>query len=137
MPVKIRRADYFHTTVTDRPGEAFKLLTLLASEGVNLLAFTAVPLGPERAQFTLFPEDEEALSRVAEGHALVLDGPHPALLIQGEDRLGVLAEIHARLAEAKVNVYASAAVTDGKGDYGYILYIQPRDIATAAAALGA
>jgi hypothetical protein len=137
MALTIRRADYFRVTVADQPGEAFKLLSLLASGGVNLLAFIAVPLGPEHAQFTLFPEDVPTLARVAEENALLLDGPHPALLVQGEDRLGALAGIHARLSRAGVNVYFSAAVTDGKGDYGYIIHVQPRDIAAATSALGA
>jgi hypothetical protein len=42
----VRRVDYFSTTVKDQPGEAYQLLTTLADLGINLLAFTAVPIGP-------------------------------------------------------------------------------------------
>ena len=42
MPYRIRRVEYYYTTVEDQPGEAYKLLSRLASLGVNLLAFTAV-----------------------------------------------------------------------------------------------
>ena len=43
MAFKIRRVDYFYTTVKDEPGEAYKVLSLLASLGINLVAVTAVP----------------------------------------------------------------------------------------------
>jgi hypothetical protein len=136
MKLKIRRADYFYFSVRDRPGEAYQLLTHLAAGEVNLLAFSAVPLGPERAQLTLFPDRVEQLAAYAEKTGLVLDGPHPAILIQGDDKLGALADVHSRLAMSKINVYASTGVTDGSGAFGYILYVQPRDIEEALAALG-
>jgi hypothetical protein len=33
-----------------------------------------------------------------------LDAPHPAILVQGDDGLGALVRIHAKLYEANVNV---------------------------------
>ena len=47
MGSEIRRVDYFYTMIQDQPGEAYKLLSRLADLGVNLLAFTAVPTGPQ------------------------------------------------------------------------------------------
>ena len=55
MAYTIRRLDYFYATVPDRPWEAHELLSQLAGLGVNLLALTAVPTGPESTQLTLFP----------------------------------------------------------------------------------
>jgi hypothetical protein len=104
---------------------------------VNLLAFHALPIGPDRAQLTLFPERLDALAAVAERLGLVLDGPHPAILVQGDDQLGALADVHARLGHSQINVYASSGVTDGHGSFGYVLYVQPRDIQAAVRALGA
>jgi len=135
MAVKIRRVDYFYTTVKDRPGEAFRTLSHLAGSEVNLLAFGAVPLGPDRAQLTLFPENVEDLAAVAERVGLVLDGPRPALLVQGDDELGALADIHAKLFDAGINVYSSTGVTDGKRAFGYILYVHPEQVDRAVAAL--
>lgn len=137
MPCKIRRVEYFYTRVKDRPGEAYKLLSRLASGEVNLLAFGAVPVGPDCAQLTIFPENVEDLARAAERLGLVLDGPHPALLVRGDDRLGAFADVHERLSEANINVYSSNGVTDGRGNYGYIMYVQPSDIDAALAALDA
>ena len=52
MAYRIRRVEYFTTTVHDQPGEAYKLLSQLADLGLNLVAFTAVPVGPLHAQLT-------------------------------------------------------------------------------------
>jgi len=137
MALTIRRLNYFYTTIRDRPGAAYELLAQLSAGSVNLLAFTAVPMGPARAQLTLFPDSVEHLAVAAEKIGLVLDGPHPAILVQGDDRLGALAEVHQRLADAKINVYASNGVTDGRGAFGYLLHVLPEEIDTATAALGA
>ena len=136
MAYRIRRVEYYYTTVEDQPGEAYKLLSRLASLGVNLLAFTAVPVGPLRTQMTLFPEESARLEAAIKGSGMVVDGPHPALLVQGDDELGALVEVHQRLFESRVNVYASSAVTDGAGSYGYVLYIRAEDYPRAVAALG-
>jgi hypothetical protein len=136
MAYRIRRADYFYTTVKNEPGEACGLLTQLAELGINLLAFTAVPVGPVRTQLSLFPEDGDKLAVEAQRAGIVLDGPHPALLVQGDDELGALAGIHKRLAAANVNVYASSGVTDGQGSYGYVLYVRPEEYEQALGILG-
>jgi hypothetical protein len=136
MACSIRRIDYFYTTVSDQPGTACKLLRTLADLGINLLAFTAVPLGPSHTQLTLFPQDAGKLAREAENDHIVLDGPHPALLVQGDDELGALAELHMKLADARVNVYASTGVADGRGCFGYVVYVRPEEFERASAALG-
>ena len=136
MSTQISRVGYFYCVVRDRPGEAYTLLSRLATSGVNLLAFNAIPMGLEQIQLMLFPEDANPLARLAEDEGLLLDGPQYALLIRGDDELGALAEIHRELADAKVNVSASSGITDGQGGFGYIVYIAPEDFSEATAALG-
>lgn len=135
MAFRIRRAKYFYTTVEDQPGEAYKLLSQLAEVGISLLAFTAVPVGPMRTQLTLFPDDPARMATEGKRIGMTLDGPHRALLVQGDDKLGALAEVHAKLYQADVNVYASSGVTDGEGSYGYIVYVRPEEYERAAKAL--
>jgi hypothetical protein len=101
-----------------------------------MLAFTAMPVGPDRSQLTMFPEDSQKLIDNAAQIGITLDGPHHALLVQGDDELGALAEIHKKLYDAEVSVYSSSGVTDGDGSFGYILYIRPEDYKSAVSTLG-
>jgi hypothetical protein len=136
MSVSVSRVEYFHTTVRDRPGEAYRLLSELAGAEVNLLAFNAVPVGGAQTQLVLFPERPDMLVRTAERSGLVLTGPHRAFLIRGDDRLGALAELHMKLYDANLNVYASNGVTDGRGGFAYVLYVKTEDYERAAHQLG-
>jgi hypothetical protein len=136
MASRIRRVEYFHATVKDRPGEAYGLLSQLAGSGVNLLAFSAVPAGVEHTQLMLFPESVEALLRAAASEGLILSGPQHAILIQGDDELGALADLHRRLSTSSINVYASTGVADGQGGFGYIVFLRSEDIEHAASVLG-
>jgi len=135
MSFKIRRVEYYYCSVVDQPGEAYKMLSQLEQGGINLLAFTAIPVGPDRTQLTLFPEVSSKLFNEAKNSGLNLDGPHPAILVQGDDELGALTNIHQILFEANVNVYASNGVTDNRGSFGYLLYVRPEEFERAASAL--
>jgi hypothetical protein len=136
MADAIRRVEYFHAAVVDQPGEAYRILSTLESLGVDLLAFTAVPVGPDRTQLTLFPADPAKMASEAQKARMTLDGPHPALLLQGDDELGALLTVHEKLYRAEVNVYASTGVSDGSGKYGYVIYVREEDCDRAAKALG-
>lgn len=136
MANQIRRVEYFHANVVDEPGEAYKVLSALAGLGVSLVAFTAVPVGPDRTQITLFPEDPGKMRSEAQKAGMALDGPHRALLVQGDDQLGALAALHEKLYRAQVNVYVSTAIADGAGKFGHLIYVRPEDFERAAKALG-
>jgi hypothetical protein len=135
MATTIRRVDYFYATIQDEQEAACGLLSGLAELGVNLLVFSAVPVGPQRTQLTLFPEDPDKLRHLAGQSNMALDGPHPAILVQGDDELGALAGIHMRLQQAGVCPYASNGVANGQGHYGYVLYVRHEQIDQAIAAL--
>lgn len=136
MSVSIRCVNYFNTTVRDQPGAAYEVLSRIAAAKVNLLAFSAVPIGVEYTQLVLFPDDSKELSKAVEEHGLVLSGPNRALLVQGDDQLGAFANIHRQLTEANINVFASNGVTDGHDGFGYVVYVRPEDFDRAAKVLG-
>ena len=136
MEYKIRRVDYFYVAVKDEPGAAYQLLQQMAGLGVNLLAFAAVPTGPNTTQLTLFPEDTHSLESVAKKSGMTLIGPHGAFLVQGSDELGALVEVHKKLYDADVNIFSSYGVTDGKCCYGYVIYVRPEEYGKATGALG-
>ena len=131
----IRRVDYFYATVNDRPGEALRYLTALADLGVNLLAFTAIPTGLHQTQLTIFPGDSQRLADESGRGGVKVDGPHPALLVQGEDVPGALVGIHERLHDAGINVYAATGVSGGKDSFGYVIHVRPTEFDMAVEAL--
>ena len=116
-------------------GEASKLLSVFAGAGVNLLAFKAVPLGPGRTQFTLFPDDGSKMAAGAKKAGLELDGPHSAVLVEGGDESGALADIYAKLSQADIHVNESSGIADIKGGYGVILYLKQEDCGKALTVL--
>jgi hypothetical protein len=131
----IRAVEYYYANVHDELGAAYRVLRQVAERGINLLAFTAVPIGPSLAQFSLFPEDPNKLVAEATAAGLALDGPHHALLVRGDDELGALAGVHERLLNGGVDIYASAGVTDAAGSFGYVVYVREDQFAKAVSAL--
>lgn len=136
MSSKVRRIDYFYLMIEDRPGAAVRILATLAKAEVYLLAFSVVPTGTSHTQLIVFPEQTELLARAAEKEGFVLTGPQRAFMVSGDDKLGALVDVHVKLAEADVNVYASSGVTDQRGGYGYVLHVRPDDYEKAANILG-
>jgi hypothetical protein len=133
---RIRSVEYYYANVRDELGAAYRVLSQLAELGVNLLAFTAVPSGPNLAQFALFAEDPNKLVAQARAVGLPLDGPYHALLVRGDDELGALASVHEQLGKAGVDIFASSGVTDGGGSFGYVVYVREDQFEQAASALG-
>src|SRR5688572_1643841 len=136
MADTIRLAQYFYVETSHQPGVGAAMLATLRDAGVNLLAFSGFPQG-RKAQIDFVPENAEAFRAAAKAAKWKLVGPKKAFLISGEDRAGAVAELLTKLANAKINVTAVDAVCAGGGAYGAILWVEPRDVAKAAKALGA
>jgi hypothetical protein len=77
-----------------------------------------------------------ALRRVARRNGWRLSKVKKGFLIQGDDRVGAVHRHLQKLADAGINVTAADAVAAGKGRYGMLLWVKPRDYARAARALG-
>lgn len=135
MALDIKRVEYYNITVEEHARETAKLLSLFAGVGVSLLAFKAVPLAPRRTQFTLFPNDGVKMTEGAKQAGLELDGPHAAVLIQGDDESGALADIYEKLSQADIYVHESSGIADINKGYGVILYLKQEDCEKAVAAL--
>lgn len=136
MADTVLRLDYFAIQVPDKPGEGARILQGLKEQGVNLVAFTGFPSG-KRAQVDFVPADPAALKAAAKNLKLKLGAKKTCFVIQGDDRVGALTDVLARLAEAKINVTALDAVTAGMGRYGAVFWVKPRDVTKAAKLLAA
>lgn len=136
MADTVRLVEYFYVMAPHKPGVGAALLAELRQAGVNLLAFSGFPSG-RGAQIDFVPEDPAAFRAVAKKAKWKITGPKRALLLEGEDRPGVIAEVMGKLAAAKINVTAIDALCAGANRYGAILWVAPRDVTKAARALGA
>ena len=136
MADTVRLVEYFYVMAPQKPGVGAALLAELRQAGVNLLAFTGFPSG-RGAQVDFVPEDGAAFRAVAKKAKWTVTGPKRALLVMGDDRPGVIAELMQRLADAKINVTAIDALCAGSGRYGAIVWVAPRDVTKAARTLGA
>ena len=136
MADSIRKVDYFVMQVSHKAGEAARILAVLQRHGVNLLAFTGFPDG-RGAQLDFIPVDSKKFQAAAKRAKLKLRGKKRGLLVHGADRPGAVARVLSKLAEARINVTAVDAVSAGRGRYGAIVWVKPKDYARAARALGA
>jgi predicted amino acid-binding ACT domain protein len=137
VALHVSSVEYFYLRVQDSGGTAYEILEKLAVEDVNILAFSAVPFGPDHVELTIFPDSSAAFTELAKQLGWAATGPQHALLVQGDDRLGALADILRMLAQADVEVYASSGVTDGGGRFGYVIYFSESDHEKAKRALQA
>lgn len=129
--LNVRKVEYFYIRIQDSRDSAYDLLSKLASHEVSLLAFSAVPFGPNHVELTIFPDRVAPFLQLADQLGWAVSGPQHAFLVQGDDQLGALADIQRMLVEGDVEIYASSGVTDGSGRFGYVIYFKESDHARA------
>ena len=79
----------------------------------------------------------QPIFRLALADCLKLSDRKRGFLVQGDDRVGAVAELLGKLANEKINIVASQAVTAGSGRWGMMLWVKPPDFRKAAKVLGA
>lgn len=136
MATTVRKTAYFSMKTPNRPGQGARLLNALAAHGVNLLAFTGFP-NAGRAQVDFIPYDVSKFARAARKLGLKTSKRKTVFLAQGGDKAGAVASVCGRLAKAGINMVAMDAVAAGKGRYGAIFWVKPRDVARASRVLRA
>jgi len=136
MTHRVRKVNYCKLMVPSRAGQALRILEALRDGGVNLLAFTGFPAGG-RAQIDLISDDMAGVRRVAGKHGWRPSPSKRGFLVQGDDEVGAVARVVAKLADAGISMTAMDAVSAGRGRYGMILWVKPAHYGRAARALNA
>lgn len=136
MATTIRKTAYFSMKTPNRAGQGARLLGELAAHGVDLRAFTGFPVAG-RAQVDFIPYDVAKFTRAARALGLKTGKKKIVFLAQGTDQPGAIAKICGKLAQARINVTAMDAVAAGRGCYGAIFWVKPKDVAKATRILGA
>jgi hypothetical protein len=137
MADSVRKVQYCYTKVPNRAGIGAKALGELREAGVDLVAFTGFPLGKGMAQLDFVTRDVPGLKRAAKRAGWRLSDTKKGFLVQGQDRIGAVQRHLGKLAERRIGVVAADAIAAGKGRYGMILWVRPKDYARAARALSA
>jgi len=137
MADRVRKVNYCYLTVPTRAGHGASVLGELKDADVNLLAFSGFPAKGGKAQLDLLTDDLAAVRRVARQNGWRLSPSKKAFLVQGDDKVGAIHRHIERLADRRINVTAADAVAAGRGRYGMILWVKPKDYARAARALNA
>lgn len=136
MAETVRGVEYYYVIVSDAPGEGQRVLSALKERGVNLVAYLGFPLGGGQSQIDLVPQDAGSFKAACQQADVTLSDPKRAFLVQGDDQVGAVADVTAKLADANVNVTAAAAAAAGSGRYGMMLWVAAADYDRAARALG-
>ena len=134
---RVRKVNYCYLTIPSRAGNGTKVLDELKKAGVNLVAFTGFPAKKGKAQLDMVTEDMGAIRRLAKKHGWRLSKTKKGFHIQGTDKIGAVNRHLTKLATKRINVTAADAVAAGKGRYGMVLWVRPKDYARAARALKA
>ncbi len=128
MANKISLVSYYKFIKADTPGSGAKFFAVFRAARVNLLAVHAFPSGKRRVQVDVVPANETAFGRAARKAKLKLGKKKKAFLIEGDDRIGILAQILETVGDAGVNVTAVTALRAGKGRYGAIFWVKEKDL---------
>jgi hypothetical protein len=136
MAETIRKIDYYYITIPDKPGEGARVLGALRNSGVNLLAVHAFP-SARRSQLDVVPADAAGFLNAAKAAGLKVSKPKTAFLVEGDDRVGAMAQLLERFGRAGINITASTGLRAGTGRYGAIVWVKPKDVKKAAEAVGA
>lgn len=137
MAYRVLKVNYCKMKVPSRAGQGEKILKAVRDAGIDMLAFTGFPAGDGKAQVDFVVDRVAPINRLAKKQGWRMGKNKKAFLVQGSDELGAVHKVIKRLADAKVNIVAVDAVAAGKGRYGMLMWVKPKDYQKAARALNA
>jgi len=132
-----RKVNYCYVTVPNRAGKGAEVLGEIKAAKVNLLAYSGFPAAGGKSQLDMVATSITPIKKIAQRNGWKISKPKKGFLIQGSDRAGAVYSNIRKLADRGINVTAADAVAAGKGRYGMLLWVKPKDYSRAARALKA
>jgi hypothetical protein len=137
MAQRVRKVNYCYVTITARAGQGAKVLGELKDAGINLLAFSGFPSGGGKAQLDLVADRMAPIQRIARNNGWRISKNKKGFLVQGDDEVGACLRPLQKLADQKIYVVAADGIAAGKGRFGMLLWVKPKDYRRAANVLNA
>jgi hypothetical protein len=129
------KLEFYSVVVRNKPGKGARLLSAFKEAGVNFVGIWGYPVGRSKSRIDLVAEDAALLKKVAKQLKIDLGKKLTAFHITGEDHPGAVAEVLAKLAAKKINVYAVQALCAGAGRFGALVQVDQDAVKKAAKAL--
>lgn len=137
MADEISRVEFYVGAIPNKTGEGAKVLAAFQEAGVNLIGFLGYRKTARNAEVILFvAEKTPGIAKAAKQAGLALGPKGKGFLVAGEDRLGAVAEIVAKITAAGVNIESLHAVCAGAGRFGAVVTVAGADYRKTTKALG-
>ena len=129
------KLEYYSVVIPNKPGKGAQLLGAFKEAGVNFVGIWGYPVSKSKSRIDLVAEDTAQLKKAAKKLKIELGKKQTAFHITGDDHPGAVAEVLAKLAAKKINVFAMQALCAGNGRFGALVQVAPSDVKKAAKAL--
>ena len=137
MADRVRKVNYCYLTVPHRAGWGAEALSEVRDADVNLWAYAGFPGKPGMAQLDFIADSVTPIRRLAKKNGWRMSKVKKGFLVQGKDQVGAVHRHVQKLADQKISVTAASAVAAGKGRYGMVLWVKPKDYRRATKTLRA
>src|SRR5918912_1931906 len=117
--------------VENSPGSLAEVATAISDAGVNIAAATCVGPGERAELHILVPHAEAVKHALAISHGVAITREREVVVVEVEDRPGVLADLTRKIAKAGVNLDLVYVATRNRVVFG------AQDVDALKAALGA
>jgi hypothetical protein len=102
-------------TLDDRPGTLYKAAQTIASAGINIEGYCAVPSGKDgKGTFRVVTKDPSNTRKALESAGFKVHEERDVMLVEAEDRPGFLAQFLRKVAENEVNVGPTYTITNDR-----------------------
>lgn len=137
MADRVTKVSYCYVTVPSRSGNGARILGEIKDAGIDLLAFSGFPAGKGRAQLDLVSKRIGPIRTLARRNGWRISKIKKGFLVHGDDKPGSVHRHIQKLADERINITAADAVSAGKGRYGMLLWVRPKDYRRASNVLRA